>query len=75
MPARGGNRGDVDAPERRVDRGFEPQHLRPIADDALGLPQLFERHEPGLDRVTLEQVRQQVQRAAVNRRAAHHLVA
>jgi hypothetical protein len=72
-PAGRGDRRDVDAAERRVDRRLEPEHLRPIADDAFGLPQLLERDEARLIR-SAERVRQQVQRAAVDRGAADHFV-
>ena len=74
-PARGRHRGDVDAAQRRVDRRLEPDHLRGRRQHRLRLAELVDRHEARADAELRQEVGDEVQRAAVNRAAAHDLVA
>ncbi len=61
---------DVDAAQRRVDRRLEPDQPGAVGDDALEAGELVERDEPRRDAEARKQIVQQVQRAAVDRRAA-----
>ena len=70
------DRGDVHAAQRRVDRRLEPQQLRARRENTRSsVAQLVERREPRADAELRQQIREQVQRAAVDRRAADDFVA
>ena len=65
----------VDAAQGRVNRRFEPDHLRLGADDPIEVRQVVERNEAPLDAELGHQVFDNVERAAVNGRAAENFVA
>jgi hypothetical protein len=70
-----GDPGDADAAQRRIDRRLEPDDAGAGADDRRRVRQLLERHEPRRHAEARQHVFEQVQRAAVDRRAADDLVA
>ena len=73
--ARRGHRRDIDAAQRRVDGRLEPHHPGRGRKDRVGVAQLLDRHEPGPDAELRQQIGDEVQRPAVDRPAAHDLVA
>jgi hypothetical protein len=72
--ARIGKLADIDAAQRRIDGRLEPDDPRPVAEERFHMRELVERHEPRRDPESAEDVLEQVQRSAVNGRAAHDLV-
>ena len=69
------HRGDIDAPQRRVDRRLEPDQLRRRRQHRLRLAELVDRHEARADAELRQQIGDEVKRPAVNGAAAHDLVA
>ena len=73
--ARTRHRGDVDAAQRRIDRRLEPDQPRFLRQQLLRGRERVDPLEPHQHAQPGEDFRQQVERAAVDRGAAHHLVA
>ena len=70
-----GDAADVHAAERRIDRRLEPEHLRLLRQHGLRLREIGEADEARRDARARQEIGDEVQRAAVDRRAADDLVA
>ena len=66
---------DVDAPQRRIGGRFEPHHPRAVGEEAIGIGERVERNESRSHAEPPQYILQQVERAAIDRGAADHLVA